>query len=518
MKKNKLWTGLLVLAMIVSSIFATFPISVNANLELVGDGTQNSPFVISDDESFDMLFDYIRNDNTVVTYFYCLAENAEISVEIPGDIVSRDVRFIDLMSGFVIEEYHVIYLKPAIFPATLGFNITIPHEYKSHARTGEIFVHTIFTGSGSPEYGANIDVLPIGTSFTGAGTTDNPFIIHNVNEYKALKNEMYGEAHSGEDDELINTYFVSYNDISDGFSADNGTTQSYIQLRVGNKTLNFGKFYTTGSGPRQPFFAYKLNLPYGYSYQGSNTVIIKYSEPPYSPTDEEIIDRFGNYPIVEYGSTIVISKSSSGNGPSGGGKAEDFVEPPAEIIEKSFVGGYPDGTFKPDGSITRAEAATIIANMFDAETADVSVLSRFSDVGMEHWAVNSLAFVVSKGYMKGDSAGIFRPDEPISRAEFVQLLMNLNIAEDNDGEPKVFSDVAGHWAENAIDVMSRNGSVNGYPDGTFKAENSVTRAEAVTMLSKLFKRSDEWNGNEAFVDVTADHWAYKYIMNAVNGK
>jgi len=208
---------------------------------------------------------------------------------------------------------------------------------------------------------------------------------------------------------------------------------------------------------------------------------------------------------------------NGGGGNGGGGGTTDPTPPVPGLTELAYLGGYPDGTFKPEGQITRAEAATVITNLLEGTADDLSVILRFSDLNSDHWASEAIAFVVSKGYMSGDEGGTFRPDAPISRAELVQVLANLDILEDNGGVAKIFSDTAGHWASDAIDLMSRNEVVSGYPGGTFEPANPVTRAEAVTMLAKLFSRTADWAGDKTFSDVVAAHWAYKYIMNAVNG-
>ena len=187
-------------------------------------------------------------------------------------------------------------------------------------------------------------------------------------------------------------------------------------------------------------------------------------------------------------------------------------------VETPFIAGYPDGTFKPDSSITRAEAATIIYNLLSTNnTADLTALDRFSDIPAGYWADNALAFVVSSGYMQGYPDGTFKPDEPISRAELAQLVDNLGIAK-TGGTPQSFSDVSGHWALDAINAMSAAGVINGYPDGTFRPDNPITRAETVAMLARLFNRSQDWSGTQTFSDVPSTYWAYNYIMNAVNGK
>lgn len=236
---------------------------------------------------------------------------------------------------------------------------------------------------------------------------------------------------------------------------------------------------------------------------------------------QEVIDQYVNmFNIEEY--TTPNDKNNNNTRP-GGGDSNFIVgnnNPGAGVAtqEASFISGYPDGTFRPDNSITRAEVATIIANLLNTDgTVDLTVLDRFSDNLSGYWAKNALAFAVANGYMKGYPDGTLKPDGNITRAELTQLAYNLDIAK-SSGTPKTFSDVSGHWAIDAINAMSSSGVINGYPDGTFRPNNPITRAETVAMIARLFDRSQEWTGAKTFSDVRSTHWAYKYIMNAANGK
>ena len=191
-----------------------------------------------------------------------------------------------------------------------------------------------------------------------------------------------------------------------------------------------------------------------------------------------------------------------------------------KATEIAFINGYEDGTFKPDNNISRAEVATLIYNLFgENQQSDNIVLDRFSDIPISHWGRNAIAYNVGKGYLKGDAGSdTFRPDSGMTRAELAQMLTNIGIQKNDVTADVVFSDIEGHWGRNAIEIMAKCGVINGYGDGTFRPDDQVTRAEAVTMISRLLNRSADWNGNKSFSDVHSDFWAYNIIMNAVNGK
>ena len=186
--------------------------------------------------------------------------------------------------------------------------------------------------------------------------------------------------------------------------------------------------------------------------------------------------------------------------------------------EKKYVNGYEDNTFKPNNNITRAEIATLIFNILGENSASSTTsLNRFNDITERHWAKNAIAYNIENGYMNGDAAGnTFRPDDEMTRAELAQVLLNLDMELNSDANVN-FNDIENHWAKNTIETIAKAGIVKGYDDNTFRPDNNVTRAEAVTMISRLFKRSNEWIGNISFSDVTPDFWAYETIMNAVTG-
>ena len=187
-------------------------------------------------------------------------------------------------------------------------------------------------------------------------------------------------------------------------------------------------------------------------------------------------------------------------------------------IHKAYIFGYEDSTFRPEGNMTRAEAAAMLARLQGLDLSN-SARPNFVDV-RSGWYNAVINAVVNAGYMKGYPDGTFRPDGKITRAEFTQMIKAIDKA--NTGMAP-FADVKGHWAEAAINQAYANARIKGYPDGTFRPNNHITRAEAVTVFNKLYDRSvgltglrDVLTGIVPFNDVNVSHWAYYDIIEASN--
>ena len=168
--------------------------------------------------------------------------------------------------------------------------------------------------------------------------------------------------------------------------------------------------------------------------------------------------------------------------------------------------------------MTRAEAAAIIGRLQGLDLSN-SARPNFIDV-RSGWYNGSINAVVNAGYMKGYPDGTFRPNGKITRAEFAQMIKAIDKA--NTGMAP-FADVKGHWAEAAINQAYTNGRIAGYPDSTFRPNNNITRAEAVTVFNKLYDRSVNMKGASdvvadivPFKDVARNHWAYYEILEASN--
>ncbi|RUT40221.1 hypothetical protein EJP82_25415 [Paenibacillus anaericanus] len=179
---------------------------------------------------------------------------------------------------------------------------------------------------------------------------------------------------------------------------------------------------------------------------------------------------------------------------------------------KAFVTGYTDGLFKPDARITRAEMATIATRVLDMEMKATSI--SFTDVPAAHWAKDAIDRVTKMGLMEGYPDGSFKPEQTITRAEMASMVVRMkgDIAANFNGS--MFSDVDGHWAKKAIVSSKAVGIINGYPDGTFRPAAELSRAEAITMISKLLERGPLSGVNPKWTDVPATHWAFGYIQEA----
>lgn len=193
-----------------------------------------------------------------------------------------------------------------------------------------------------------------------------------------------------------------------------------------------------------------------------------------------------------------------------------------EVKAIAYIKGYPDGTFKPQANVTRAEAAQMFATLLNGGTNfGTSGATKFSDAS-DDWYSKAVNYVVGKGLISGYPNGTFKPNDSITRAEFAQMISGY-IKNEKAGSSD-FQDVKDHWAKDAIDKLYGNKNVTGYPDGSFKPNAKITRAEAVTILNSVFNRNTNKNSLNnvntsslnKFSDVKEGFWAYYNILDAAN--
>lgn len=155
----------------------------------------------------------------------------------------------------------------------------------------------------------------------------------------------------------------------------------------------------------------------------------------------------------------------------------------------AYVQGYPDGTVKPAGSITRAEVAAILFRLMDADSRSLyySTASGFRDVDSTKWYNTYVATLNNAGVITDSRTGYFRPNDAITRAELAAMLAQFA---EKKSAAIYFSDIsAGYWAANAIALTANLGWINGYPDGTFGPDKTVTRAELMAMVNRATGRA-----------------------------
>lgn len=189
----------------------------------------------------------------------------------------------------------------------------------------------------------------------------------------------------------------------------------------------------------------------------------------------------------------------------------------------AFLVGYTDGTFGPERNMTRAEVTTMFARLLTEQIdADKTYSNTFSDVPKGCWAANYIGYMQQFGIITGYSDGSFRPDAPVTRAEFAAIASRFEKLTEGS---KSFTDVPDtYWAARYINFAATRGWVTGYSDGTFKPENTITRAEVAAVTCRLLERSADQSYIRShlkelrtFSDVTESHWAYWYAMEAANG-
>ena len=188
----------------------------------------------------------------------------------------------------------------------------------------------------------------------------------------------------------------------------------------------------------------------------------------------------------------------------------------------AYVVGYPDGMVRPSGNITRAEAATIFFRLLtdDSRNQFWMTTNTYSDVNRGDWFNNAVSTLSNAGIISGYPDGTFRPNAPITRAEMskiIALFAKLNKSEDR------FNDIAGHWAEAYIKLAAGNGWIAGYPDGSFKPQQNITRAETMTMINRVLERVPSveshllpYNAMLTFPDCQSGQWFYIAVQEATN--
>lgn len=187
----------------------------------------------------------------------------------------------------------------------------------------------------------------------------------------------------------------------------------------------------------------------------------------------------------------------------------------------AYVIGYPDGKVHPEGNISRAETATIFFRLLKSDIRDGNLTAdnEFSDVSDGQWHNKAISTMAKLGIVKGRRADRFDPDASITRAEFAAICARFSTKPvENSGS---FSDISGHWAENEIERAAAFGWISGYPNGTFRPDARITRAEAMTMINRVLCRmpqseSDLLDSMVTWPDNKPSDWHYLAVQEATN--
>ena len=230
-------------------------------------------------------------------------------------------------------------------------------------------------------------------------------------------------------------------------------------------------------------------------------------------------------------------ESDDDNGGGGGGNSDhDYSGEEVEIIEEpdvalsdalndidhyAYVFGYEDDTVRPNNDITREEVATIFYRLLTDPARDAYFTDKnnFPDVESGRWSNKAISTLSNADIISGyPEDGTFRPANPITRAEFASIVSRFDSLNYN-GDNK-FNDISGHWASNFINAASEKGWISGYPDGSFKPQNNITRAEAITLINNVLNRHVDSEGlhedAKKWSDMKESDWFYHAVMEATN--
>ncbi|MBB6733192.1 S-layer homology domain-containing protein [Cohnella zeiphila] len=242
------------------------------------------------------------------------------------------------------------------------------------------------------------------------------------------------------------------------------------------------------------------------AYLASLAVFVEHSD----GTKELLKPTIGDYADGKLGLTISIGKFSTftilnvddgTNGNSGNG---------AEGSHQAYIVGLPDGTFGPNVAFTRAQVAAILSRVADLQTTGTA--PSFPDVKAKHWASAAISKVAASGLMVGMPDGTFKPDQKISRAELAAIIARWKKLE---GGTSTFADVKGHWAAGVIGEVQQAGYMEGMPNGSFQPNKVLTRAEGVTVFNRALGRGPLYGETKStWSDVPMSHWAFYQIEEA----
>ena len=230
----------------------------------------------------------------------------------------------------------------------------------------------------------------------------------------------------------------------------------------------------------------------------------------------------------------VLKKETRPGGSSGGGsvipsKPEPKPEKPSEgDLNKDdhyqYLIGYPDGTFAPNRGMTRAEVATMFTRLLkDRPVKWLHYSSGLSDIYAGDWYADTVGYAVEKGIVSGYPDGTFKPNQPITRAEFASIASRF--AQLTDDQDISFIDLdASHWGYKAVRSAASHGWISGYPDGSFRPEQAISRAEVTSITNRMLNRYADLDWIDAhrnevirFSDVDRSDWFFEPVMEATMG-
>lgn len=266
---------------------------------------------------------------------------------------------------------------------------------------------------------------------------------------------------------------------------------------------------------------------------GDTLTLTAVSVSGYTPTKSSDTYQIGDSESQEY---IFYYTKNSTSGPSSGGSYTSYTppSPPPPIVPPlpplppkldtenhfDYIQGYPDGMVKPQNNISREEVAAIFYRLMEGESRAnyYSTTNSYDDVKSTRWSNKHISTMTNAGIITGYPDGVFKPGQSITRAEFAAVAARFDKLDER--ESGLFTDISGHWAEKYILSAGNKGWIKGYTDGTFRPNQYITRAEAMSFINSVLNRKVKEDGihkdAKKWPDNPATSWFYEDVIEATN--
>ena len=486
------------------------------------------------DTYFSKVKDWVRTDGDAYALNYETYGNdptEKVKNKVTGEITDTDFKYI----GHNDYENHAMSVDRAVYEAYDSFTGMVDSGYRCYA---------VLPDSGTPFGTAFMDALNEYAhnsviDFAGIGAE----ILYAVGAGSTVEDKM-GDAF----DFVPGSLKLTVGGTELESKADGNVT--YFGDRAEN--LNEENFrFKVQYAPDTETFVWTINENVSNFAPVQLTYTVKLTNPETAPGTYGVEDLNGEKTLSEEeaekalftNAYAVLNAKNSAGAPV---KAQEFPKPSVSYTVKSFVDasgspaiiaatclntkdhysyliGYSDGTVRPNGRITRAEVATIFFRLLtdDARQRNWSSENNFSDVSADKWYNNAVSTLCHMGVLGGYSDGTFRPNAPITRAEFAKIAVSFSQA-NGSAVYSYFTDVkTTDWFAPYVTTAKDSGLIEGYSDGSFKPENRITRAEACTIVNRVLGRKPSKNhmkisGRIDWPDCTTADWFYEAIMEATN--
>lgn len=314
--------------------------------------------------------------------------------------------------------------------------------------------------------------------------------------------------------------FFKYNDTINDFAVEFGGESIYMTSSLAHDSINWDELTFAKQGTIKAVYYNGDRVDFkqtgSYIYFGDEPIVLDFSGDSSDTTPAPA-------PDVSEPVHGVVGGSSGG----GGG----VVVPPAtgsDVLANSsiqlskdntigYITGYDNGTIRPDDAITREEVVTALYRLVENKAQTEGTIG-FSDVSADSYSYEAISFMLENKIISGYEDGTFRPKNQITRGEFAKIIASLVSSDTNSTSLCPCTDIAGSWAKKYIEKMYRAGWITGYPDGTFRPDEYITRAEFMVIVNRVLDRKADLSKAETyqnhFTDISSEHWAFADVIEA----